>query len=342
MGFIDGIKDAAGGVADWAQHKVEDLEKAVKGGGDAPVQDAPPAPEAPPTPSQDTSSAAAAAHASDPRAVALSSQFAGAPLGADDPIPRDASGRYDMKAALQSMCQLDDMKETIHDPERCSCNSTAAAMLARGEPTFSKSLDDLAAYAKTQKGPYAQELAIHCATLKQQAKDGQICPNSLQLLADSMYDAFHKKDAKGKALPGGLDGTEIWKLQQVVGLTSPGSDFADVRRTVGKDGIEDAQCNATLDAFDKLKPGDTATLIVSSTGKPPYNHAITIGKKPEPKPDGTPFYFNSGIKGATYKEGPLGMIASDLDNLQVPEKDKKGNVVSTGFKINYHDQGKVK
>jgi hypothetical protein len=323
MSFLDGLGNERSDLANVAESPSEAAAADVA---PAAPQVAPEAPDALEAAAQEASAAAARqAHLGEltPAQVQLAKELAADP---SQPIPVK-DGRFEYEAALDHLAQGDALQGTRYGACRCACESAVAALLARGPDAMDQGLAELEERAKQGKGPEWARLASDI----QDMRDKLLCekgapgagigvaPNDISKLADDMYAAF--------ATPGeraglkGLNENEICDMERSLGLAPEADQRADgvAYPTLGYPSNDpDAATKAARDLYDEkkgtLKPGETATLIVSTKGEQ-TDHAIVIGRKP----DGSMFCYDSGVAppGPCYFAGAeaIAHVASRADHL---------------------------
>jgi hypothetical protein len=281
---------------------------------DAAEPGAPPAPEeAPaPPPSADASAAAALAHGREltPAEVKIAQKLWANPYA---PIPLDPkSGRYEYEAALSHLSQKDRYQDTKYADCRCDENAIVAAMLMRGKDGFEnclakleKSLTSALVSPKPALKQAFQDLRAECRAAAKAAEKGTLSPHDLSHLADRMYAAFGIRDAAGNLTHQGTafaDQKLILNACGLGGLAKP--------ETASKADYGDANLAkiAAEKLYKDLVPGQTCTVGVSGCEDGTEQHFVLVGKKPEPKPDGTPFVYDPAAdfehdKAANYLEG---------------------------------------
>jgi hypothetical protein len=265
---------------------------------------------------------------------------AGPPLpdAAFDPVPANKDGSYDL-SKLSRFSQDDGIPYTVGDQERCSCNSTVAALMAGGKEKLLSGIEGAKAEIQKkiddpsmpQEGrlAWARELAT-LNQVEQKAKDNTLDTGDLNQLASTLYQTFSTTKGAGQ-----MKKEDVAAMQRAVGLVPKNyngfedpitdSKFSVVgtRREDGRPdydvaAIRSAQADAANVAFKQLKPGERAMVRVfngaaNDTGTP--NHYVTIGKDRSGKmyvydPLGKPDYV-SGDAARTYLAGKAGIQNSE-------------------------------
>lgn len=211
------------------------------------------------------------------------------------PIPVKG-GRFEYEAALLTLSQDDGFAFTSTDSARCACQSTMAAMLARGPEGMGQDLDSLERYAKDPKRADQKEwkeLGAMCGYMRRNLTppgSAKVTPRDLDMLADKMYGAF------GKGSKTGIGQAQMAEMQKACGLAPGGLDdnavaakIADPRKR--DEAILSAQFGAAKNLLGSLKPGETATVWLAERSSS-ADHVVLVGRKA----DGKPFMYDSGIR----------------------------------------------
>lgn len=186
---------------------------------------------------------------------------------------------------------LDNLKQDERGPgkdARCSCNSTVAALVAKGKGAFKEALDKLEKNLVTN---YASkdniELIYKLEQLRNSLASNSLTQEDLTDLAILLYEKFDKDKSDKK-----MNYDDIIRMQKAVGLI-PDNVEKEIEIKGNIVGIgsrpnninaeskefKNAQKNVADSIWARLSPGKTATVGVHldnlRTGIP--DHAITVG-----------------------------------------------------------------
>jgi hypothetical protein len=230
------------------------------------------------------------------------------------PVPMNKDGSYDL-SKLSGFTQLDGIPDTAGDAERCSCNSSVAALVAGGKDKLLGGIQGARDEIKARIAAAGNSPEATAAWAPQLAKldaaekavnDNKLDTYQLNELSSVLYQTFSTTKGSGAMLDG-----DVQKMQKAIGLAPAGFSEVDdpknqeagimnVKVQDGK-GIPDAQVtNPQLFAasqkrvadqvWKQLGPGESGTACVyngpQATGQP--NHYVTVGKDKS----GQPFVYD--------------------------------------------------
>jgi hypothetical protein len=256
------------------------------------------------------------------------------------PVGQNTDGSYDL-SKLSTFSQQDGIADTMGDQERCSCNSTTAALVAGGKDKLLTGVQGARQAIQDRidsaSNPAEAQVALgpQLAKLDQVEKDindGKLTTKDLNEFSSVLYQNFSTTKGSGEMQAG-----DVLSMQKAVGLvdkdaslddaeskvsdknyTVVGQYYSDQKPGFDKNKLRSAQQGAADNAFAKLDKGDTATVRVfngppDQIGKP--NHYVTIGKDKNGQPYvydpmGKPDYI-SGQAAKSYLASKAGMNLND-------------------------------